>query len=75
MAEWRLLGGSGGYYGVGVGVGLSGGGGYYGNPYGNGYGGNYGYYQPRRPMRAAAHLVNPVFSGLPIEITNPATIA
>jgi len=79
-------GGRGGYYGVGVGgvgigIGGYGGGGWYGSPYGYGYGGNYGYdnggnygyyqagtpYVVQRPI-----LANPVFSGLPIEINNPA---
>jgi len=67
-------GGSGGYYGVGVGVGVYGGGGWYGNPYGYGYGGNYGYYQPAAPYVVQRPVLeNPIFSGLPIEITNPAT--
>ena len=66
-------GGGGGYYGVGVGVGVYGGGGLYGNPYGYGYGGNYGYYQPATPYVVQRPILeNPVFSGLPIEITNPA---
>ena len=64
----------GGGYGVGIGVGVYGGGGWYGNPYGYGYGGNYGYYQPGTPYVVQRPIIeNPIFSGLPIEITNPAT--
>jgi hypothetical protein len=76
-------GGRGGYYGVGVGVGFGvygvgggvyGVGGGYGNPYGYGYGGNYGYYQPATPYVVQRPIIeNPTFSGLPIEISNPAT--
>ena len=62
----------GGYYGGGVGIGIYGGNGWYGNPYGY-YGGNYGYYQPATPYVVQRPILeNPVFSGLPIEITNPA---
>ena len=64
--------GGGGHYGVGVG--LYGVGGGYGNPYGYEYGGNYGYYQPGTPYVVQRPIIeNPFFSGLPIEITNPAT--
>ena len=67
-------GGGGGYYGGGIGIGVYGGGGLYGNPYGYGYGGNYGYYQPATPYVVQRPIIeNPIFSGLPIEITNPAT--
>ena len=60
------------YYGGGVGIGVYGGSGWYGNPYG--YGGNYGYYQPATPYVVQRPIIeNPTFSGLPIEITNPAT--
>ena len=63
--------GGGGYYGGGVGIGVYGGSGWYGNPYG--YGGNYGYYQPATPYVVQRPIIeNPTFSGLPIEITNPA---
>ena len=68
--------GGGGYYGggVGIGVGVYGGGGWYGNPYGYGYGSNYGYYQPATPYVVQRPIIeNSAFSGLPIEITNPAT--
>jgi hypothetical protein len=68
--------GGGGYYGggVGIGIGVYGGGGYYDNPYGYGYGANYGYYQPATPYVVQRPIiVNPTFSGLPIEISNPAT--
>ena len=66
--------GGGGYYGVGVGVGVYGGGGWYGNPYGYGYGGNYGYYQPATPYVVQRPIIeSPTFSGLPIEIDNPAS--
>ena len=51
-----------------------GGGGWYGNPYGYGYGSHYGYYQPVVPYVVERPILeNPIFSGLPIKITNPAT--
>ena len=56
-----------------LGIGVYGGGGWYGNPYGYGYGGNYGYYQPATPYVVQRPIIeNPTFSGLPIEIDNPA---
>ncbi len=65
-------GGGGGYYGRGGGY--YGGIGLYGNPYGYGYSGKYGYYEPATSYVAQQPILeNPVFSGLPIEITNPAT--